>query len=165
MLRKVISGGQTGADQGGLIAAGRCSLLTGGTMPKGFLTQDGPNPDLAERFGLQEHKSPTYPPRTFKNVADADATVRIAVDFNTAGEKLTLHAIKRLEKKYYDVLIIPGRKFNRAEVRAFTEWLVANGVVTLNVAGNSNKRWSGMQSWSADFLTDVFDTYNKLVGN
>ena len=61
---KVISGGQTGADQAGLIAAEKAGITTGGWMPKGFRTLDGPNPGLAARFGLREHPSEEYPPRT-----------------------------------------------------------------------------------------------------
>ena len=41
MLRKVISGGQTGADRAGLQAAKSSGIKTGGYMPKGFLALDG----------------------------------------------------------------------------------------------------------------------------
>lgn len=36
-----------------------------------------------------ESESPKYPPRTRHNAKTADLTVALAVDFNTAGEKLT----------------------------------------------------------------------------
>ena len=36
MLEKIVSGGQTGADQGGWRAAVACGLATGGWMPEGF---------------------------------------------------------------------------------------------------------------------------------
>ncbi|HJT77421.1 MAG TPA: putative molybdenum carrier protein, partial [Gemmataceae bacterium] len=42
MLERVISGGQTGADQAGLAAAKACGIPTGGWMPKGFLTVAAP---------------------------------------------------------------------------------------------------------------------------
>jgi len=38
---KVISGGQTGADQAGLVAAARFAIPTGGWMPHGFETAEG----------------------------------------------------------------------------------------------------------------------------
>ena len=75
MLKKIISGGQTGADQGGLEAAEKLSLSTGGKMPRGFKTEDGPDPKLASRFGLGELASAEYPPRTRYNVVDSDGTV------------------------------------------------------------------------------------------
>ena len=77
MLHKVISGGQTGSDQAGLIAAARFGIATGGWMPRGFETADGPNPRLAERFGLREHTG-GYVERTSTNVRDSDGTIRIA---------------------------------------------------------------------------------------
>lgn len=36
MIKKVISGGQTGADQAGLLAARVCGVDVGGTAPKGY---------------------------------------------------------------------------------------------------------------------------------
>ena len=59
MVRKIISGGQTGADQAGLAVAKRLGIPTGGFVPKGFLTEAGPRPDLAAEYGLEE---PTRPP-------------------------------------------------------------------------------------------------------
>ena len=46
-------GGQTGADQGGLRAARACGIPTGGWAPRGWQTEDGPCPALAN-FGLVE---------------------------------------------------------------------------------------------------------------
>jgi hypothetical protein len=42
MLELVISGGQTGADQGGLRATRACGIPTGGWAPRGWLTEAGP---------------------------------------------------------------------------------------------------------------------------
>ncbi len=47
MIECCISGGQSGADFGGLLAAKRCGIPTGGKIPKGFLTENGPKPELA----------------------------------------------------------------------------------------------------------------------
>lgn len=41
-LRKIISGGQTGADQGGLRAGRLLHLETGGTAPHNWMTEQGP---------------------------------------------------------------------------------------------------------------------------
>ncbi len=71
MVIKVISGEQTGADQAGLRAAKACGIATGGMMPKGFRTLDGPDKALAEEFGLREHTSPSYNMRTSANARDS----------------------------------------------------------------------------------------------
>jgi hypothetical protein len=47
MLDRIISGGQTGADQAGWRAARACGVPTGGFMPLGFLTEGGPRPEFA----------------------------------------------------------------------------------------------------------------------
>lgn len=42
---RIISGGQTGADQGALVAAKQLGIETGGWTPRGFLTEAGPCPE------------------------------------------------------------------------------------------------------------------------
>ena len=66
MLDKVISGGQTGADQAGWRAARAVGIPTGGWMPLGFLTEDSPRPEFADLYGahtlsfLRVHGALTY---------------------------------------------------------------------------------------------------------
>lgn len=74
-LRKVVSGGQTGADQAGLRAARAAGFETGGWIPKGCLTENGPRPDLAELYGLREAPKADYAERTRLNVRDSQATL------------------------------------------------------------------------------------------
>lgn len=132
-LTKVISGGQRGADQGGLAAAKDMGLLTGGTAPKGFLTLNGPLPALS-KLGLVEHKSEKYPPRTYDNVKESDGTIRLAHNFNSPGERCTLKAIQFYEKPHFDVdLSEPDFIFD------VTDWIDKNGILVLNVAGNAGK--------------------------
>jgi hypothetical protein len=72
MIVKIISGGQTGADRGGLAAAINSGLPHGGWCPKGRKAEDGVIP--VENH-LTEMASPEYLPRTKANVIDSDATV------------------------------------------------------------------------------------------
>src|SRR4051812_12885514 len=51
MPERVISGGQTGVEQGGLPAASMRGITTGGWAPRGWLTEAGPAPWLAD-WGL-----------------------------------------------------------------------------------------------------------------
>lgn len=74
-LRKVISGGQTGADRTALEEAKLLGFETGGTAPKHYHTEAGDDLTLKSEFGLEESDSYDYKPRTHQNVADADATV------------------------------------------------------------------------------------------
>ena len=51
-LTKIISGGQTGADMGALLAARDLGMESGGVAPKGWRTEDGPQETLLLSFGL-----------------------------------------------------------------------------------------------------------------
>ena len=70
---RVISGGQTGVDRLALEEARAAGLPTGGFAPRGFMTEDGPDPSLAG-FGLVPHASRSYPARTAANVDVAEVT-------------------------------------------------------------------------------------------
>jgi hypothetical protein len=74
VIPRVISGGQTGADQASLRATRAAGIATGGFAPQGWLTNDGPAPGLAG-WGLVQCPEPGYPSRTRANVRDSDATL------------------------------------------------------------------------------------------
>jgi hypothetical protein len=150
-LERVISGGQTGADRAALAAAKAAGIPTGGWMPKGFRAQDGPRPELAELYGVREHSSDRYPPRTALNVKESDATLRFATDWESPGEALTLAMCERYGRPHLDVT--PGGPLTPADAAA---WLVANRVRTLNVAGNTERTSPGIEAFVTAFLAEVF---------
>ncbi len=144
-LEKVISGGQSGADQGGLEAARRAGIPTGGLAPLGFLTEDGPQPELGSRYGLDESTG-GYDERTVSNARSADATVVFARKPASDGTKLTLETLRRLRKPY---LVNPGA----AELRAF---LAEHDVRVLNVAGNRESVAPGLAAEVEHLLFEAF---------
>jgi hypothetical protein len=87
-VTRIISGGQTGADQGALAAAKQLGLATGGWMPRGFPTEVGPQPNFATLYGMQEHPEADYRPRTEANVRNADGTLIIG-DASSGGTRDT----------------------------------------------------------------------------
>lgn len=96
-LKKVISGGQTGADVTGLVCAKALGLETGGTCPKNCWTEDGPNRELVTDYGLVESDSTAYPPRTWANVRNSDVTVWFGRK-SSAGYRCTARACLELFK-------------------------------------------------------------------
>ena len=86
MIKKIISGGQTGADQAGLDVAIELSIPHGGWIPKGRKTENG---ILPAKYKLTEMNSTSYPKRTEKNVLDSDGTVIFTTGSLTGGSALT----------------------------------------------------------------------------
>ena len=72
MIKKITSGGQTGADRTALDFAIQFKIPHDGWIPKGLKTEDGPQPD---KYELQEMSTGSYPKRTGQNVLDSDGTV------------------------------------------------------------------------------------------
>ena len=157
-LEKVISGGQTGADIAGVKAAKAADITTGGTMPLGFKTLDGPRPEYAELYGMKEHSSPHYPGRTYQNVKDADGTVRFAVNFKTSGEECTLGAIKKYGKEKFDVSVL-----GTTTPEEMVDWMLQKNIRVLNVAGNSEQTAKGMEEFTVAFLSEVFKLLASLT--
>lgn len=150
-LERVISGGQTGADRAGLIAARAMGISTGGWMPLGYRADDGDHPEFAQRFGLLEMPTRRYPPRTAMNVKESDGTLRFAAHWDSPGEILTLKLCTRHGKPYLDVT--PGGRVSPADAAA---WIAENGIRVLNVAGNSERSSPGIEDEAVEFLTAVF---------
>ena len=106
MLRKIISGGQTGADRAALDAARMTSYSWGGWCPKGRISEDGQIPE--EYFsvdprasGLQESDKSRYTQRTAWNVRDSDATLIMrSAGKLTRGTKLTMKLLQDADKPY-----------------------------------------------------------------
>ncbi len=150
-LERVISGGQTGADRAALAAARAAGIPTGGGMPRGFRAQDGPRPEFAELYGVREHDSDRYPPRTALNVKESDATLRFASDWDSPGEVLTLAMGERYRKPHLDVPL--DGSVTPADV---AEWIVEGGVRVLNMAGNAERTSPGIEAFVAAFMAEVF---------
>ena len=71
MVKKIISGCQTGADIAGIDAAIACGVPYGGWVSKGRKTEAGP---LPSRYIVQEMPTSYYPKRIEQNVIDPDGT-------------------------------------------------------------------------------------------
>lgn len=148
---KVISGGQTGADQGALFAAKAAGIPTGGTAPPSYVTEVGPDFSLGARFGLIAAHDYGYDYRTERNVIDSDATL-ILSDRISAGSTLTLKLCKRHDKP---VLMLRPDLFNTGEIVQFIRMNVKkNGV--LNVAGNRESVSPGIKNRVEVLLQAVF---------
>lgn len=129
MLIKIISGGQSGADMGGLLAAERLGIPTGGTAAKGYRTENGPALVLRDRFGLRESRVANYSDRTLQNVADSDGTVIVAPAADSPGTVQTIKFCERIGRPYLlcDFETLPV---------CLSHFIRKHNIRILNVAGN-----------------------------
>lgn len=148
ILERVLSGGQTGADQAGWRAAQAAGLVTGGWMPKGWLTEEGPRPEFAERYGAWEHHLVGYPPRTKANVRDSEGTLWFG-NSRSRGGLVTIEACRDHRKPYQ--IVEPGDRPS-----AVADWLRARPIQVLNVAGNRESSAPGIGARVEAFLAQVF---------
>lgn len=158
----IISGGQTGADQAGWRAARKCGLRTGGWMPKGFLTEDGPRPEFADIYGAKEHSSPKYPPRTLANVRWFDLTLVFDVsrsdqfDDLSRGSQLTLRAAMNNEVTNIVVVVDLGVRPGPRRPASIADKIKKNSWATINVAGNRESKSPGIGVWAEEYMTILF---------
>lgn len=153
MVTKIISGGQTGSDIAGLAAAKQLGIQTGGTAPKGFKTETGPNLELKELYGLIESSSSNYKLRTIENVKNSDGTV-IFGDVSSVGSQLTVNTCIQLKKPH---IINPSKL-------QLIDWINKKFISVLNCAGNRESVNQGIQERVKNFLILVFTSkeYNSL---
>jgi hypothetical protein len=130
LLKRIISGGQTGADRAALDAALDAGFPCGGWCPRGRRAEDGP---LPARYPLRELDSPNYRDRTHRNVLDSDATAIIAFGPLTGGSALTRDFAEQAGKP---VLVIDADAHTADEAAERLHVFVEdNSVETLNAAG------------------------------
>lgn len=151
-IEKVISGGQTGADQGALDAAIALGVPHGGWIPKGRKTEIG---QLPKKYHLKEMVSSSYPKRTEKNVLDSNGTLILTHGRLTGGSSLT--------KKYAVQHGLPWlhvnlEKISIAEATAMVRtWATENKIKVLNVAGSRESKSPGIHDATHAILLNVLE--------
>lgn len=130
MLKKIISGGQTGADRAALDLAIKFDIPHGGWIPLGRKTEAGP---LPMHYSLSEMKSSDYPKRTRQNIIDSHGTVIISRGQLSGGSKLTLTFSKVVGKPNCYLDLFRQDHFEAAMV--LQSFILENQIEVLNVAG------------------------------
>jgi len=130
MIKKIISGGQTGADQAALDAAIKLDIPHGGWIPKGRITEDGPLPD---KYQLEEMPTSSYAARTEQNVLDSDGTLIVSHGELTGGSAYTRDVALEQEQPWLHIDLHKTGIFDAA--LKLSEWVLNNNIEILNVAG------------------------------
>jgi hypothetical protein len=130
VIVKIISGGQSGVDRAALDVAIKLGIPHGGWVPKGRLTEDGPLPEI---YALRETPTAAYAERTEKNVVDSDGTLIISRGELTGGSEYTREMALKHGRPWLHIDLKQTAAFR--SIIGVTEWLSANDIRVLNVAG------------------------------
>lgn len=162
VLKKIVSGGQTGVDQAALRVALEAGLAVGGWCPPGRVCDGGHIPAEFPLIETPEERSPCAPdvPRSLRtkwNVRDSDATLILRylgdadepVDPGTAWTAVCAATYGR-------PLLVADPRDVGAMTERIADWLAALTIRTLNVAGPSEKTAPGIGAATAAFLISVF---------
>jgi predicted Rossmann fold nucleotide-binding protein DprA/Smf involved in DNA uptake len=153
MLRKIVSGGQTGVDRAALDVALEFGIDIGGWCPKGRLAEDGP---ISPKYPLSETKSSVYAERTRKNVVDSDGTLIIASEPLSGGTALTAEIAEKHGKPLFIAEISAPWEYGYEKI---CDWIESNKICVLNIAGpreNAEKNiYQSARSFIAAFLEYV----------
>ena len=131
IIKKIISGAQTGADRAALDFAINNDIPHGGWVPKGRRAEDGPVP---AHYNVKEAPTPEYSRRTELNVIDSDGTLILSHGELSGGSALTEKLAQKHGKPFLHINLNQKPEF-QATVD-ITHWLGANGIEILNVAGS-----------------------------
>lgn len=139
---KIVSGGQTGADRGGLEAALEVGVPHGGWCPKGRKAEDGPIP---ARFLLQETASADYLVRTEENVKCSTATLIFTQGRLEGGSKRTADFAHKHHKPCLHVDLGAQPAPTPAEIMTWLRFKCP-GDVSLNIAGSRGSKAPALEA-------------------
>lgn len=155
---KIVSGAQTGVDQGGLHAAIDLGLDWGGWVPKGWRTEDGTVEPLF-RPKMKECASANYLVRTKQNVVDSHATLIITNAYPLTGGTLKTRFFCQELMRPHLVVSLDEEDAEGKVRRWLEQFLLAEHPVpfVLNIAGPRESKARGIQMRTRRFLVKILD--------
>jgi hypothetical protein len=139
MIHKIISGGQTGADQAALDVAVKFNIPHGGWIPMGRRTEAGP---LPSRYRLTEMPTADYRDRTRQNILDSQGTAVFFRRHLSGGSRLTRDLARLEGKPYFAVDLRDNDPFEAAVM--LQSFVIETHTRVLNVAGPRASQDPGM---------------------
>jgi hypothetical protein len=158
VIKKIISGGQTGADQGALDAAIKLGIPHGGWIPKGRLTEKGPLPD---KYDLTEMPDTSYALRTEQNVIDSDGTLIISHGELSEGSDYTRKMAIKHHRPWLHINLNKTPAFKATNL--ISSWIKENTIEILNVAGSRESKDNLIYQDVSKIIESVY--YLELIEN
>lgn len=155
MIRKIVSGGQTGVDRAALDTTIELGIAHGGWCPRGRKAEDG---KIAMHYRLRETPSADYKQRTEWNVRDSDGTLILTHGTPSGGTALTVRFAEALGKPclVLDLDAAPS-------AQDVTQWVETNAIEVLNIAGPRESGRPGIYHRAGEFLLACFQTSTNRV--
>jgi hypothetical protein len=147
MVKKIISGGQTGADQAALDVALKLGIPHGGWVPKGRLTEAGP---LNGKYQVQEMENANYNQRTEQNVIDSNGTLIISHGTLTGGSEFTREMAVYHNRPWLHIDLDTTIAFQAAQ--QISTWIKEHDIQVLNVAGSRTSKDPKIYRAAADLM-------------
>ncbi len=130
MIKKIVSGGQTGADQAALDAALKFGISHGGWISEGRQTENGP---LDIKYKLIEIPGGRYIDRTEKNVEDSNGTLIASHGELNGGSEYTRTMAIKHNRPWIHIDL--NRNHLSDAAHTVFSWIKNNKIEVLNVAG------------------------------
>lgn len=127
LIKKIVTGGQTGTDRAALDFALAAGIPCSGWCPRGRLAEDG---TIADRYPLQETPSDDVSERTAWNVRDSDGTLILMHGDPVGGTLLTIQCAQKYSRPVFQTEML-----GTPNVEEFEKWLCDHKIAVLNIAG------------------------------
>ena len=147
MIKKIISGGQVGADQGALDVAIKYGIPHGGWIQKGCKTQSG---ILPSKYHLKEMSTASFKDRIEQNVIDSHGSVIITHGALTGGSDYCLKMAQKHGRPYLHIDLNTLSEFTAAS--RLNAWIKENDIEILNVNGSRASEDSSIYKDTMDII-------------
>jgi len=158
LIRKIISGGQTGVDQAALKVAVAAGIEIGGWCPPNRECETGKIPAEFPLVPTDKTRSDSAPdvPRSLRtelNVRDSDATCIISSSNLVSVDKGTEWTARCATRFGKPLLSVDA--YDDAAGEKITEWIKEHGIETLNVSGPSENTAPGIGAQTYDVISRI----------
>ncbi len=150
-IKKIISGGQTGADRAAFDFALENNFEIGGFVPKNRLAEDGRVSDKYENLIETETENPAE--RTELNVKYSDATLIFSHGELKGGSLLTLKFSEKYEKPVLHI-DFSASSLEKA-IEKTRKWLDSTDCKNLNIAGSRASEDAEIYEATIRFLSNL----------
>lgn len=155
LIERIVSGGQSGVDRAALDTAIAHGIEIGGWCPKGRKAEDGV---IAEQYSLSETPSADYDQRTEWNVRDSDGTMILYRHTISGGTWFTKSTCAQTHKPCCTIDL--SQPIPLDEV---LDWLMANEIHCLNVAGPRESQSPGIYGEASRYLQNLFQVLSSAA--